>query len=521
MKKLVPFLLTAGALLASATAGAAPQANVYASALKAADGKIQFVLNDAATKVVFNLVKDGNVVESVDLGAGAKGLNTVDVPALTSAAGTYCWSLTVSAPAVTEATLLTDGTQENIQIGAAKGVAVDFTPASPYFGNVYLSAPGKPSYNGARGGYGVFAFNAALETINEEPYHGGIAWGEESTSSPNNIAVGDNGDVFVCDWSDGNAGVWIMNPGTPETFAPVFAAGETAASGLVSINGVNVHGSVQACAVYGSGAGRMLYTDDEDLNSNNGEIFVYAIGELSSPWNKAPTAAWGNCDGKLANGNQRVVSDRRGGVWTSQYRWNESEANMCLMHCSSQGVWDFTTGDKSIFLGSTPCGAMGVNADGSLVAVAGNQDGRSFTVARVSYDEAGVPSLSEYCKDVPFQNYGKRPFNVAFDAADNLYIQFNNDGAEGGLAVWALPKEKNEYTTAANGTVEVGNAGLKNTVIANSMRVEGGVIVADNAVRVFTATGILVAEGNAVSTSALGRGLYIATDGVSTIKIVK
>lgn len=517
MKKIL--LATAVAMLSAGAAQAG--ANVYASALKTADGKIQFVLNDAATSVKFNLIKDGAVVESVDLGAGVKGLNTVDVPALTSAAGTYSWSLTASAPAVTEATQLTDGKQENIQIGAAKGVAVDFTPSSPYFGNVYLSAPGKPSYNGARGGYGVFAFNAALETINEEPYKGGIGWGEESTSSPNNIAVGDNGDVFVCDWSDGNAGVWIMNPGAPETFAPVFASGETASTGLVSINGVNVHGSVQACSVYGSGANRVLYTDDEDLNSNNGEIFVYNIGELATPWDKAPSASWGNCDGKMANGNQRVVSDRRGGVWTSQYRWQESEANMCLMHCSSAGVWDFTTGDKSIFLGSTPCGAMGVNADGSLVAVAGSDNGRSFTVARVSYDAAGIPSLTEYCKDIPFGNYGKRPFNVAFDAADNVYIQFNNDGEEGGLGVWALPKEKNEYTTAANGTIEVGNSGLQNTILANSLRLEGGVLTADGTIRVYSTTGILVAQGQSVDTAALARGLYIATDGVSTIKIAR
>lgn len=496
-------------------------ANVYASALKTADGKIQFVLNDAATKVVFNLVKDGAVVESVDLGAGVKGLNTVDVPALTSAAGTYSWSLTVSAPAVTAATRLTDGTQENIQIGAGRGVAVDATPSSPFFGNVYVSAPTSTTYNGARTGSGIFAFNAALETINAEPYNGGIAWTAESTSSPYTLTVAESGEVFIADWSDANGGVWIMDPAAPASFASVFAAGETASTGLVTINGVAVHGSVQSCSVYGTGAGRMLYTTDEDIHANNGEIYVYNIGELASPWDKAPTAEWGNCDGKMANANQRVVTDHRGGVWVSQYRWNESEANMCLMHCNSQGVWDFTTGDKSIFLGSTPCAAMGVNADGTLVAIAGNQDGRSFTVARVSYDANGTPSLAEFCKDVPFDNYGKRPFNVAFDAADNVYIQFNNEATEGGLGVWALPKEKNEFTTPAAGTVEVGNAGLENTVIANSLRVEGDVIVADSAVRVYSATGVLVAEGNEVNTNTLARGLYIATDGVSTIKIAK
>ncbi len=509
------------------SAGAAQAgANVYASALKSADGKVQFVLNDAATSVVFNLIKDGEIIESVELGEGVKGLNTIEVPALASDPGMYEWSLTVSAPAVTEVTQLTDGTQENIQIGCGKGVAVDNNPTSPYFGNVYVSAPGKASYNGARTGVGVFAFNAALETINEEPYQGGIGW-KTSPSSPNSITVDKSGDLFICDWSDNHPGVWIMNPGAPETFAPVFADGTMASSGLVTINGAKVHGSIQDCAVYGSGANRVLYTTDEDLNSNNGEIFVYNIGELATPWDKAPSAAWGNCDGKMANANQRLASDGRGGLWVSQYRWQEDASVPCVMHCNSEGVWDFTTGDKSIFLGSTPIGAMGVNGDGSLVAVAGSDDGRSFTVAHASYDDTGLPSLSEYCKNIPFGNYGKRPFNVAFDAADNLYIQFNDNGTTGGLGVWALPKEKNEFTTPALEAVEVGGSGIQTGLHADKIGVSaiayaGNTLSAAGAeLEVYNIAGMKVAEGYRVDTTTLPAGIYVVRSGANTLKIRK
>lgn len=517
MKKI---LLPLAALLLG-TGAASAAANVYASGLKAENGKISFILNDAADKVVFNLVKDGTVVATADLGAGQKGLNTVDFPSLNVENGTYSWSLTASAAAVTEVTRLTDGTNTALQTSSARGIAVDMAPASPGFGNIYTVTPGKPSQTGERVQTGLYAFNAAMEALNDDAYTGGIEWEATGSSSPNNVTVGDEGDIFICSWGDAQGGVWYLTPDNLSAdWKSVFAEGERNSDGLVTIGGAKVHGSVQDVALYGTGAARTMYTSDEDMNGTNGDIMVYNIGALENPWATAPTADWGHPDGYV-NGNHRLCSDRRGGLWLAQYRWQESDANACVYHLTDKGICDFHSGDKSVFLGSTPVGAMGLNADGSLMAVAGSDNGLSFTVASVAYDAEGVPSLSKLYDvtfDAPYT--GKRPFDVAFDAADNIYIVFNNAGEAGGIAAWALPKEKNEYTTPAIGTIDVTSAGVE-TISAATLSYDGTTIKSAEAAEVFNALGTKVAAGTEINTTGWAAGIYVVRAGKSTLKIAK
>ena len=504
MKK---FLLPLAALIIG-TGAANAAANVYASALKIENGQISFVLNDAAEKVVFNIVKDGAVVASADLGAGVKGVNTVAVPTVEVPNGTYSWSLTASAAAVTEVTALSDGSDTNLQISAGRGIAVDNSVTSPAFGSVYAVSPSKPGKAGARIGVGLYAFNAALEAVNTDPYTGGIEW-LASSSNPNNVAVAQNGDVFICSWADNaNNGVYVVAPDALDgAWTSVFAEGERDAAGLVTIDGAKVHGSVQDIALYGDGDSRMLYTSDEDMNGNSGDIMVYNIGKAASPWAVAPTADWGHPDGYV-NGNHRLYSDQRGGLWLGQYRWQESEANACVYHLNKDGQLDFKTGDKSIFLGSLPSGSIAVSADGSLVACIGSDSGLGFVVAKATYDENGVPSLEKLCEgtfEAPYT--GKRCMDAAFDAAGNLYVIFNSDNEAGGVAAYAIPKEVNEFTTPALDTITLGQDGIVDAATEADEVVEA----------VYTATGAAVAA----DLDALAPGVYIVKTNVRTYKIVK
>ena len=515
MKKI---LLPVAALLlgvGSANAGA----NVFASALKANDGSISFILNDAAEKVVFNVVKDGAIVESVELGAGVKGLNTVDMPSLTVEPGTYQWSLTVSAPANAEPVQLTDGTDLNIQTSSARGIAVDASPASPAFGNVYTVTPAITAQEGARVETGLYAFNAALQPINENAYTGGFTFSAQS--SPNNVVVAENGQVFICAWGDADGGVYVAEPDNLAVWQSVFAEGERNDDGLVTIDGTKIHGSVQDLAVYGSGDSRILYTDDEDINGGNGDIFLYKIGDLTSPWNTAPSAEWGgNTTGNVANGNHRISPDGHGGLWVSQYRWDESEAYPSLFHINANGVWDFQTGDKSIFAGSAPVGAMAANVDGSLVAIADAAHGGGMvTVAKATYDEDGMPTL-EKLYEISATDYGNRPFDVAFDAVNNIYVVYNNAGELGGIAAWALPAEKNEFTTPANSNIEVATSGIADAAVAE-YTFEGGVLNAVSGASVYTVAGVKVAEGTTIDTNALAAGVYVVRTAKAAFKIVK
>ena len=514
MKKI---LLPLAALLLGATSAYAG-ANVYASALKVTDGKVSFVLNDAATKVVLNVIKNGNIVATADLGAGVKGINNVDIPSISVEPGTYQWSITVSAEANTEVVQLTDGSDENLQTSSGRGIAVDMFPSSPAFGNVYVASPATAGQEGARTEAGLYAFNAALAPINETAYTGGIEW-EKGNSNPNHVAVAENGQVFICSWGDAQGGVYVAEPADlGGNWTSVFAEGERNDKGLVTIDGVKVHGSVQDVALYGKGDVRMMYTSDEDMNGNAGDIQVYNIGTLANPWAKAPTADWGH-DAGYVNANHRLASDQRGGLWLGQYRWQESDANACVYHINAKGEWDFHTGDKSIFLGSTPAGAIACNADGSLLACIGSDNGKGLVVAKATYDENGLPTLEKYC-EFSYTGYGTRPLSAAFDAANNLYVIFNNAGNAGGVAVFAIPTDKNEFTTPALVDLELSTSGIVDAAVAD-YTFEGGVITAYTGAAVYTVAGVKVAEGTTVDTNALAAGVYVVRTGKKTFKIVK
>jgi hypothetical protein len=511
MKKL---LISAACVIVNVAACYA-DVNVYASALSCNGSTIQFILNADAKDVNVNLLQDGTVVDTVKLGACTKGLNTFNLSDYGVSAGTYNWSVTASADAIAEGTQHTDATDANLQVSNTRGIAVDKNPASPFFGNIYMTSAGG-TRPGERVATGVYAFKADLSVINQEAYTGQIEWA--GNSSPNNLKVADDGNVFICDWTDGHGGVYILNPAAPdELYQSAFAEGETASSGLVTVDGVKLHGSVQDCAIFGEGESRMLYTSDEDYVGNNGEILAYQMGTLSTPIATAP-ADWGTCDGKLANGNQRLDSDRRGGLWVSQYRWQESDAYPCLMHLNAAGVWDFTTGDKSVFLGSGPAGAMGVNADGSLIAIADSGNGKTITVAKATYDENGLPTLEPFSK-ITYANYGTRPMALSFDAADNIYVAFNNDNAEGGMGVFALPKENNEYTTPANDQVTFTTGILNLNATSAKLTLNGNIVSAGGQiVEVYSVAGAKVAQGTQVDMSNF-KGIFIARSGEKAIKI--
>lgn len=516
MKKV---LLPLAAMLLGAGAAQAG-ANVYASALKAENGKITFVLNDAADKVVLNVIKDGAVIATADLGAGVKGVNSVNVPSVAVEAGQYEWSLTASGAAHADVIQVTDGTDANLQLSSGRGIAVDMFPSSPAFGNVYAVSPATPRNEGARTACGLYAFDAALTPLNADPYTGGITW-EEGNSNPNNLTVAENGQVFICSWGDAQGGVYVADPADlGAAWAPAFADGERDASGLVTIGGTAVHGSVQDVAVYGTGDARMMYTSDEDMHGTNGDIMVYNIGTLASPWDKAPTADWGHPEGYV-NGNHRLESDQRGGLWLGQYRWNESAANACVYHLNKDGQLDFQTGDKSVFLGSYPAGTIAANADGSLLACVGLADGTGFVVAKATYTAEGVPSLEKLC-EYSYSGYGNRPMAAAFDAANNLYIMFNNADSEGGIGVFAIPTEKNEFTTPAAAKIALGGAGVESVAAdAAGYTFEDGIIAAEAGVAVYTAAGVKVAEGASVDTKALAAGVYVVRAGGAAFKITK
>jgi N-acetylmuramoyl-L-alanine amidase len=492
--------------------------NLFASALSTENGFINFTLNGDADNVRLNVLGDsGEVLRSVDLGAGTLGHNVVQIPEIEGiSAAEYSWSLTVSGEAITEPIQISENGDAMLEIANIRGLSIDRNQKSPYFGRIYATSIAANSKKGARLGTGIYILDAAHSDVTSQgntPYDGGEAW--SGNSSPMRPYVAPDGKVYICDWSDGHSGIWVMDPENPaEPFTPVFS-GTRNSDGLISVDGTPVAGSTVDICVTGTDENTVLYTADEDYDGGNAKILRYDIGSANMPWNQAPNATYGNCNGKLVNGSQTVNPDGRGGLWIGHNRDTESETYPAALHINGRtGQYDFTTGDASIFKSSTPLGALGVNADGSMIAVAGKTDIR---VASVTFDENDVPSLTLLY--TIGSTYGNRPFAVDFDAADNLYVAYNDNS--GGIGVWALPKERNEYTTVANMPVRL-NSGIVDIQDSNSSIscINGIVSAHGNKVSIYNALGIKVAQGSTVDISGL-HGIFIARAGTKVLKIMR
>lgn len=509
----------------------AGRANVYASALEPVQANsVRFTLNTDATAVVLNLIKDGNVVKTVDLGPCARGINTVSFQADGIADGEYDWSITAKADPITgEPVQFSENGDAMLEIANIRSVDVDCNPASPWFGRVYATSIEANGKKGARMGTGVYVFDASMSDVTGQgntPWAGGQAW--KGNSSPCRLAVADDGQVYVCDWSDGHSGIWVMDPANPGAdFRPLFG-GTRNGDGLSSEGDARIHGSIVDLCVVGSGDATRLYTSDEDLHPESiGEGYSgdkspltrYDIGTATNPWTVAPSYIYPAFarDGNnyFRNQSDCIEPDGHGGIWVCQNRFTNAPGIPSLMHVNAAGTFDFSCGDTQLIQSSTPMGALGVNADGSLVAVAGGSDIR---VLGATYDANGLPTLT--LKYVIGSTYGSRPFDCAFDAADNLYVAYNDNA--GGIGIWALPKDTNEFTTTASAPLRA-NAGVTDIAADTAdITVRDNVITAAGAmVELFDVAGHRVAAGYAIDMTGLNTGVYIARAGVKSLKVIR
>lgn len=474
MKKI---LLTA-ALAVLGSAAAMAQANVYASSVKAEGNVVSMVLNTDADEVILEVLDaNGDVIGTAELGKGVKGLNTFTVEDVVGEyeAGSYAYRVTCKAAAVTEFAQVSDDNDELLQISNTRGVALDNNPASPFFGRIYATSIAANGKAGARMGTGLYILGADGSDVTAQegtPYAGGESW--SGNSGPMRPFVAEDGNVYICDWTDGHSGVWVMDPAAPENDWRAVFGGTRNGDGLSSENGVNIHGSVNGLFLTGTGENLKLYTIDEDLNPYGDgyeHLVRYDLGTQTTPWVVAPSQTYDifyivkedeTKAARLVNANQSCRYDAHGGAWISQYRF-QADAYPCVSHINlTTGEYDFTSlVDKNgeliegVFSGTTPVGSLGVSPDGKYVAV-GN--GAKVSVAEATYDENGVPSLE--LKYESALKVGARPFDIAFDVAGNLYVANNDNGS--GIVIFALPKEENSYTTQANDKISLEASGVAN-----------------------------------------------------------
>ncbi len=434
---------------------ASSNANVFASELRIENFdyrfKLNFTLNDSVTSGQVDISNANGIVKTIPLSGLSKGQNSVEIQYSDLPEGKYTWSVNVNSTPVNRPYKYTNNGWTQLQFYSPRGVAIDNSFESPYFGRIYASetVAGKVTNRSTKDG--VYILNSAMEDVTnqgEEPYAGAVSWSTEA-GSPMRLSVAPDGKVYISDFSNANSGVWIMDPAHPEAaFKPVFSQTTIRTSGLVSNNGVNVHGTIPHSYVLGTGEETKLFTFDskyvDETAVNTGNILQYNIGNLESPWDAAPSAVVydDGLNGNLQwNFNSTIAPDSKGGWWISQYRDTDAPGVPSLVHVNSTGMVDFNSGKTPTLIGNSYTGGMAVTEDGTRLAM-GSRD--EVKIYDITFSETGVPSLVQKYAIKPAM--GNNTAGLAFDRAGNIYVISNSSER---LGVWALPKSENSFTTPA------------------------------------------------------------------------
>ncbi|VBB47094.1 conserved exported hypothetical protein [uncultured Paludibacter sp.] len=439
---------------------ASATANVYASELKMEDigtaYVLSFTLNDAIASGKVSIFDSTQEVFEVVLGSLEKGVQSVTVQKNDLPEGNYNWSVEVNANNVDRPYKFSDDALAQMQFYYPRGVCVDNTFNSPFFGRVYVAeATGGAASASRTTKDGVYILNSALEDVTNQganAYAGNITW--STSGSPMRVFVGEDGTVYVNDWSDAHPGIWMMNPASPQnSFAPIFSSALTkAGTGLSSNNGVNVHGSIAHCYVSGLGAERKLFTFDEDYTdavaTSAGNLLQYNIGELATPWDSAPSAIVYNdiLNGNLQqNYNSCIVPDGRDGWWISQNRSADAATIPSLIHVKTDGMVDFNSGQTPTLIANSATAGMALNYDGTQIAIGSSNEVKIYSV---KYGEDGTPSLSQIYSIKPA--VGANTSSISYDRAGNIYVaSYNAGGTPSKVGAFALPKITNNFVTPA------------------------------------------------------------------------
>jgi len=535
------------------TVAPAVKANIFASELSmetlTGGYRFRFTLNEASSATLLHLQEAGDmaVTKTIDLGPVPKGVNTRDFSfaEMELGEGTYSWSIEADASGIDRPMKLSSDGVSQLQFYSPRGVAVDNSMESKYFGRVYASETIGGAVTSRTTTDGIYILNSALEDVTLQgatAYGGGVAWA--GAGSPMRVSVGEDGWVYLTDWSDTNPGVWRMDPERPaDAFTPVFS-GLSITTGLAKYNGVNIHGAISHCWVTGTGENTRLFTFDkyyvDAVAANRGNLLQYTIGTLASPRQTPPDAIVYNdgLNGNLQqNYNSCIAPDGRGGWWISQYRFEDAAAIPSLIHVDGTGAVRFNSGLTPLLIGNSVMGGLAVHPDGKRLAMGCSNEVKVF---EVRFDASGAPALRLMHSIKPAM--GTNTVGLSYDLAGNLYVISNTSER---LGVWAMPKADNRFVTHAAPAyrIVVLHTSVDNPVAVSDEPVKlfpnpvGDVLrIAANAtglkkVELFDLNGKLVltedlySESAELQVSSLPPGAYIvrvhAQSGIITKRIIK
>ena len=452
-------------------------ANPFASELRAeAKGaypswyELSFVLNESADSVIVEVMDGITLIKTIDAGAlvgpGAhmvtwdktdNGSNPVT--------GTYTFKVTCSnATGHTAWTQVSDDATTPLRFWYPRGIDIQKDMTRDDFGRMYVAEAGNGSCGGgirviSEGIFILAADGSDPTNQGDTGYLGTIDFTGSDYSSPCDVDLDEEGNLFISDWSDGHSGVWIMDTENPTTaFSQLFGNDSNRdANGIVYQDGnplsAPLHGSIQWIQAEGTGAGRVLYTIDEDstiLGQSTGSILKYEIGTTSSNYVTTPTIEYPDTDfGDLSvNGNTSAASEL-GGWWIAQYRWSGTPTDPCFWHYNGATI-DFKDADPAVGTlvgpssGPSYRGNIAIDPVGQVAAMS-----TYYAPNTHIYDMSDAPTTVTYVQDVA--SGGSNTMDLEFDPAGNL-VSINANSEV--LRVWS-PPGASSFTTDSPASVSM------------------------------------------------------------------
>ena len=354
----------------------------------------------------------------------------------------YNWAVRYDNPAspTVEKTVIDNTIQYGNGTSYARGgVAIDLDPASDNYGTIYAST-----------GYskGIFVYSPDHTKTGSGLLSG--TFNSSNRHSPFRLATS-NGKLYIADWSDAHAGVWVYDPKAGETVTNLFN-GTYGTGGQIVNNGEAVGGGVTSVAFVGTGEDRKMFVLCEDIPTGNkgNTVLRYDLGTADT-WSTAPSANFGNVNTWLSlypaeSTNVEIVPAENGifvassGNYKPAFVYSDVDGNILYNSNSSMASHEYNYGGAIAQHGNT------------LAVVDGNSDIKIYSIEWTTpYAARSVtttPTLTyKYTIDTDYTSVnGQEITQMAFDPAGNLYLYSQKEG----LVTYTLKDEASQDTFNAD-----------------------------------------------------------------------
>lgn len=340
--------------------------------------------------------------------------------------GVMTWAVQLTAAENKVIAEMTDESAGIYNFYLPQGLAIDNSPESSWFGNIYITQP----VNGASDGLttrtknqqaGLFVYDPLLNELNtsNQGYSMGVTLPAANRHGFKRVNVDAQGNVYV----NSSSAIYKASPADFTTSTTL------AESKFTAINSFCMDGDI-------------FYVMDNGtaLKQLQGGTTTEIMSDASRLVSNAAT-------------DNTVLQDGHGGWWIAQGRAN-ADIYYSLLHVNaSSHAIDFSIYNNNNANLLSDCnpkstrGAIALNSDKTILALGSNSSVIFFDIV---YDGDGTPTVTR--KNWTLPTLGYNIDGVAFDYADNLYVV---SASVERLYMFTLPKADNTTIVPAKSTLTV------------------------------------------------------------------